>query len=112
LDVYLGCNFIKSAVGAKVRIVFDGGAAQKSGLSAGDILLALDGIKVTADGISDMLKRYRVGETVRIHFFRRDELLERELVLEGAPFKAYYLTMNDDDVECMERRRQWMYGTT
>ena len=107
---HMGCSFVKSPAGAKVRQVFDGGAAQTVGLSAGDVLIAIDGIKVTTDSISQVLGRYSVGETARLHFFRRDELQERSVVLQGAPFKAYYLTVNDDDDSASERRRQWLYG--
>ena len=68
---HMGCTFVKSPAGAKVRQVFDDGAAQKVGLSSGDVLIAINGIKVTTDSMTQVLSRYLVGETVRLHFFRR-----------------------------------------
>ena len=108
--VHFGCTFSKAAGGAKIRNVFDNGAAQKVGLSAGDVIIAIDGIKTTSEGISELLKRYSCGEVVKIHFFRRDELFEREMVLEGAPFKAYYLQLQDSDQNMIDRRQRWLYG--
>ena len=108
--VHLGCTFSKATGGAKIRNVFDNGAAQEVGLSAGDVIIAIDGIKTTSEGISELLKRYSHGEVVKIHFFRRDELFEREMVLDGAPFKAYYLRLQDADQNISDRRQRWLYG--
>lgn len=55
--------------------VFEGGAAHKAGLSAGDVLVAVDGLRVEAPaGLDQLLAQYRPGERVTIHVFRRDEL--------------------------------------
>ncbi|HRP97587.1 MAG TPA: PDZ domain-containing protein [Rhodocyclaceae bacterium] len=69
---------VKLAAGngeAKLANVFDGGAAQTAGLSAGDVLVAVDGLRVTAGNLDAMLARRRVGERVEVHAFRRDELM-------------------------------------
>jgi predicted metalloprotease with PDZ domain len=60
----------------KLTHVFDGGAAQAGGLAAGDVLVALDGLRATPKTIETLLGRHRPGDTVRVHAFRRDELLE------------------------------------
>ncbi|WP_094798391.1 M61 family metallopeptidase [Bordetella genomosp. 5] len=55
--------------------VFEGGAAHKGGLSAGDVLVAIDGLKVEAPaGLDTLLAQYRAGDRVMVHVFRRDEL--------------------------------------
>jgi predicted metalloprotease with PDZ domain len=55
--------------------VLEGGAAHKGGLSAGDVLVAIDGLRVDAPaGLEILLSQYRAGETVTVHVFRRDEL--------------------------------------
>ncbi|AMD45423.1 peptidase M61 [Bordetella holmesii] len=55
--------------------VFEGGAAHRAGLSAGDVLVAIDGLKVeAASGLDVLLSQYRPGERVLVHVFRRDEL--------------------------------------
>jgi predicted metalloprotease with PDZ domain len=63
----------------RVTHVFDGGAAQQAGLSAGDIILAVDGIRVPVDGTDKLLYGLPPDARVSIHVFRRDELLEFEL---------------------------------
>lgn len=55
--------------------VLEGGAGHKGGLSAGDVLVAVDGLRVDAPaGLDQLLAQYRPGERVTIHVFRRDEL--------------------------------------
>ena len=79
---------VRTAVdGENVRLanVFDGGAAQAVGLSAGDVLVALDGLKVTGTNLEKMLARRAAGATVEIHAFRRDELMRFQVLLQEAP---------------------------
>lgn len=57
--------------------VYEDGAAHRSGLSAQDVLVAIDGIRVTASpGLDALLARYHAEATVTVHVFRRDELRE------------------------------------
>ncbi|MFA5488689.1 MAG: PDZ domain-containing protein [Candidimonas sp.] len=55
--------------------VYEGGAAHRGGLSAGDVLVAIDGIRVGGDKSLDrLLDAYQGNDTVTVHVFRRDEL--------------------------------------
>jgi predicted metalloprotease with PDZ domain len=65
--------------------VLDGGAAREAGLAAGDAVVAVDGLRPGRGGLDAMLAKRRPGETVKLHAFRRDELLEFELRLKAAP---------------------------
>lgn len=65
----------------RLATVYDGGPAQAAGLSAGDRLVALDGLRVTAASLDSLLARRRPGQTVRLHAFRRDELREFSVTL-------------------------------
>ncbi|HPR06917.1 MAG TPA: PDZ domain-containing protein [Denitromonas sp.] len=60
---------------AVLSVVHEGSAAHRAGLSAGDTLIAIDDLKVTAETLVPMLARRAAGSTVRIHAFRRDELM-------------------------------------
>ena len=65
----------KQGDGLALATVFEGGAAHKAGLSAGDVLVAVDGLRVDAPaGLDVLLSQYRAGERVQVHVFRRDEL--------------------------------------
>ena len=69
-----------------IATVFEGGAAHRGGLSAGDVLVALDGLRIDAANLDAVLGRYRAGDTVTVHVFRRDELRAFDVKLaEPAP---------------------------
>lgn len=65
----------------KLATVYDGGAAQAAGLSAGDLLIAIDGLRVTPASLDKQLARRQPGETLKIHAFRRDELMSFDVKL-------------------------------
>ena len=69
----------------KLTQVHEGGAAHKAGLSAGDVVIALDGLRVSGapGGLDGMLARFKVGDTVAVHAFRRDELMTFSVSLQG-----------------------------
>ena len=56
--------------------VYEGGAAHQGGLSALDVLVAIDGLKVDASqaALDTILSAYQPGDSVEVHVFRRDEL--------------------------------------
>ncbi len=91
----------------KLTQVFDGGAAQKAGLAAGDIIIAVDGLRVAPDNIDSLLGRYRPGDTLPVHAFRRDELHLIQLTLEAAKPDAWSLTVNEYPAGA-RRRKQWL----
>lgn len=64
--------------------VLEGGAGHRGGLSAGDVLVAIDGLKVEgASGVEVLLGQYRAGDRVSVHVFRRDELRVFQVRLNG-----------------------------
>jgi len=69
---------------ARIATAYDGGPAQRAGLSAGDTLIAVDGLRVDSNSLPKVLERRRAGDRVEIHAFRRDELMRFELELAPA----------------------------
>jgi predicted metalloprotease with PDZ domain len=87
---------VKLATGngeAKLANVFDDGPAQAAGLSAGDVLLAFDGLRVTAASFEAQLARRRPGDRLEVHAFRRDELMRFELELASVPADTVKLAL-------------------
>ena len=78
----------------KLLQVYTGSAAHQAGLSAGDILVAIEGLRVSgADTVSKLLSSYRVGTQIVVHAFRRDELMSFNLRLQSddTPMWAFQL---------------------
>jgi len=75
-----------------VTHVLEGGAAQEAGIAAGDLLVAVDGLRPGQTGLDAALARRRAGERVGIHAFRRDELMSFEVQLQRADADTCVLT--------------------
>ncbi|MBC3885552.1 M61 family metallopeptidase [Undibacterium griseum] len=93
----LGIKVVRDGQDCKIANVFEGHAAHLAGLSALDVLIAINGLRVTAadiaDGLSAATGRYRVGETVEIHAFRRDELMTVHAKLQAEDMPAVSLSI-------------------
>jgi len=94
---------------AKLQNVYDGGAAQAAGLSAGDIIVAVDGLKVSGGNLDGRIAGYSVGATVNVHTFRRDELMQFNVTLQAAPTDTCYFKIPDNEEgQQIERRKGWL----
>lgn len=71
----LGIRIRENERACEIVVVYDDGPAQNAGLSAGDSLVALDGLRITAENLPILLERYASGQVVRVTAFRRDELM-------------------------------------
>jgi len=81
LDAGIG----RDPLGAKLTQVHEGGGAHQAGLSALDVVIAIDGLRVNGNppNVDALLARYRVGDRVTVHAFRRDELMAFDVTLQG-----------------------------
>ncbi len=94
----------------RIASVFEGGAAHRAGLSAGDVLVAIDGLRVTASHVDGLLQRYRVGDTVGVHAFRRDELMTFHVVLQSESAPHFGCEMKDRPAAQVKLRNAWLRG--
>lgn len=94
--------------GVSVSNVYHGGSAQIAGIAAGDLLVAIDGLKLSQDNLEKRLARYRVGDTVRVHAFRRDELMEFAVRLQAPEYDTCYLVINDETPVSRDLRAKWL----
>ncbi|MCE9684829.1 PDZ domain-containing protein [Shewanella sp. AS16] len=97
LKLSLGAKFKAEAMGLRLISVSQGGAAHRAGLSAGDLLLAADNLQVTAQ-FEQLLQNYHEGETLTLHWFRRDELMTGELPLLAAPLDTVSLSITQAEL--------------
>ena len=105
---WLGAN-LSGGTQATMQHVFSGGPAEQAGLAAGDVVVAIDGLRMSVDAIEKLLCRRRAGETLPVHAFRRDELITTALTLGAAPDDTCWLALDDDaDAATRARRAAWL----
>jgi predicted metalloprotease with PDZ domain len=104
----LGIRTTREGNECKIVNVYESGSAHRAGISAGDILIAVDGLRVSAANIDAMLLRYRSGDTVALHIFRRDELMlfSAEIAPDDAPQAT--LAAKDKPVTAARMRAAWL----
>ena len=97
--------------GLQVRSVIEGGSAEGGGVNVGDLLIAIDGLRVTAQNFAKRLARLDSGETVPVTVFRGDELLELSVALAEADADICVLSLEEEvDSDALTRRQAWLGG--
>ncbi|MBB5428687.1 putative metalloprotease with PDZ domain [Paraburkholderia sp. JPY158] len=99
---------LRGGADCALATVHEGSAAQKAGLSAGDVLIALDGLRVTGGNIDALLARYQPGAKVEVHAFRRDELRVTQVKLDGPEVARYKLTVSDRRPAARKALERWL----
>ena len=78
---YLGL-MIKTENGRDVvKFVETGSPAQLAGIDAGDELLAVNGLRVSADQLPERLRDFQAGDRLQLAFFHQDELRSCKITL-------------------------------
>lgn len=88
--------------------VYSGGAAQRAGLTGGDVLVAIDGLKVSPARWSQRVSELVPGQQYLAHYFRNDELLETTLVPDSPAADTWTFALADADGDALRRRRAWL----
>lgn len=80
----LGITTSESNGSVQIATVLTGLPASKAGLLPGDVLLAIDGVRIRGDG-DKAVSTLKAGDKVKLTFFRRDTLREAELEVASKP---------------------------
>jgi len=107
--VWLGANLaVQNGKPVFVSLANDG-PAEAAGVSPGDELVALDGLRADVSGSDTRIRRYRPGDKTELTVFRGDELLSLALIWTEAPTDTCYLLESDAaDASAVERRSDWL----
>lgn len=89
---------LKANGALEITSVVEDGAAQLAGLSAGDSIIAINDLRADMDSYQRWLMLCDVGSRHRLTAFRRDELMQFEVVLQAAQKDTAILRVvgNDD----------------
>lgn len=88
---YLGLKLADEAGRTLVKFSQATGPAGIVGIEAGDELLAIDSLRVTAATLDDRLRDYRSGERLELTVFHQDELVVRTVTLADPEPQSYRL---------------------
>ncbi|MET1254352.1 M61 family metallopeptidase [Aliikangiella maris] len=89
---HLGVLYTDDPAGVKVNVVLEDSCAMQAGLSNGDLIIALDNIKISAAELDKTIARIPLGETVMISYFRRERLHHAACELTAAYKSVCYLS--------------------
>ncbi len=90
---------IKDLGGAYVASVVEGGAASEAGIRKGDVILAIDGVKITEPStLQEQIARHRPNDTVKLSVKRDGEVKQFTVTLRNKAGKTELMTKEDVDV--------------
>jgi predicted metalloprotease with PDZ domain len=103
--VSLGLRSKVHSMGAELVQVLDKMPAQTAGLSAGDVIIALDGLKLGTQSPDQIAANFDQGQSIECHFFRRDILMSTTIELNSPALASCYLTISDE-TQCQKWIKQ------
>lgn len=106
---WLGAKLGTADGGASLQQVLSHSPAQQAGLSAGDVVVAANGLRVNGASLEKLVASHAPGDALQLHAFRRDELMEFRVVLGAAPADTCVLTL-PADADRQRRAEQWILG--
>ncbi len=90
---WLGVRTQAAEGGVQLSFVQHGGPAEAAGLSAGDLVVALDKLRVSSTNWEKRLWQHAVGDNISVYAFRRDEWFAVTCQLAAAPLDTCVLTL-------------------
>ncbi|MDH5573427.1 MAG: PDZ domain-containing protein, partial [Gammaproteobacteria bacterium] len=111
--VALGARLLEENSTLKITHVYDQGSAMQAGLSSGDVIIAADGLKVNKACFEKMIAASSSGDKIKLHVFRRDELMEFNLTLLNAEEDTCVFELQKNpDKNILVNRQKWLHVST
>ena len=98
-----------------IATAYEGGAAHLGGLSAGDTIVAVEGLRVASiKGLESILQRWQPLSNVTVHVFRRDELRAFDVCLQEPAADEYTVHQLSDHIsnDNVASMTKWPDGNT
>lgn len=100
---HLGLTVKTQNAQESVVFVEAGSPAAVAGIDAGDELLALDGLRVTAEQLSDRLRDYKAGDTIHLSIFHQDELRTLPVTLKSPRPDRYQIVRVENPTKAQQQ---------
>jgi predicted metalloprotease with PDZ domain len=93
-----------------VKHVISRSAAWQAGISAGDTLVALDGLRANGASLGKHLARFNAGDTLSVNYFRHDLLHQTAINIPTPKLDTVWLSVAVDspDTEAALLRQRWL----
>ncbi len=91
----------------KIKFVEAESPAAAAGIDAGDELLAIDGMRITAQSLGDRLQDYQINDTIQVTVFHQDELKTLPITLAHPKPERYEIVIKE---ELSEQQQQNLSG--
>ncbi len=109
--IRLGARWAQADHGVPLTYVEKDSMAYRAGLSANDLLIAMNDEKLTCDNILGLLERHGVGAEVEVTYFRRDLLHTTKIRIEEGSantIDVYWIADDQLDDAVKTRREAWL----
>ena len=107
----LGIRTAADPLGVRVTHVLSASAGERAGIAAGDVIVAVDGLRASGATLEPRLARRRRGQRVTLHVFRRDELHEIEAELMKPVEDTAFLEIDAKATAGARLRAAWLKGS-
>ncbi len=84
-QVFTGIKTKKHSHGLMVTHVEKNSPAWRAGLTTDDIIIAIDDLRLVGDTMANRLKDFSPEQSVKLSFFRRDQLMSQNMTLAEVP---------------------------
>jgi len=97
---WLGANVVEAAGGVRIAQIMKDGPAAVAGLSAGDVIVAINDLSISKADIDNHLARYASLNTLPVHYFRLGRLRVAQMPVQSVPKDTAVLNVfNNEAVE-------------
>lgn len=109
-DIWVGIEFERAETGSpRIRRTLPDSPARKAGLDAGDVLVAMSGVRLTFENFRTRLHNHRLGEAVSLTVMRGDRMLTLNLVPVERQEQRWHIVENPQAKgEHVELRKAWL----
>jgi predicted metalloprotease with PDZ domain len=95
-----------------IKFVEANSPAEKAGINAGDELLAIDGLRVSAEQLKERLQDYEAGDTIQVSLFHQDELRSLSVKLAASRPTRFQVVPVDSPTPTQEKNFAGWLGTS